>query len=274
MIAVTAPPTPDLLAAIVAATRRIVEVRARETSLPEMERRASKVTLAPGRFKGALAQAGRLNVIAECKRRSPSRGVLRAAYEPVEIASAYDRAGAAAISVLTEPTFFDGSLDHLSAVRAATKLPLLRKDFIVDRYQIFEARAGGADAILLIVAALSWFELERLHADATQAGLDVLVEVHALDELAVALDAGAQIIGVNNRNLRTLAVDVGASSQLIEAMPEGVVAVAESGLKTKADLERLRNSGYNAFLIGEHLMTAPDPGRALEELLSGQRAKG
>src|SRR5438034_412949 len=182
MMAVTAPPTPDLLAAIVAATRRIVEVRARETSLPEMERRASKVTLAPGRFKGALAQAGRLNVIAECKRRSPSRGVLRAAYEPVEIANAYDRGGAAAISVLTEPTFFDGSLDHLSAVRAATKLPLLRKDFIVDRYQIFEARAVGADALLLIVAALSWFELERLHAEATEAGLDVLVEVHSLDE--------------------------------------------------------------------------------------------
>jgi len=270
----SAPSTPDLLGAIVAATRRIVEVRARETSLAEMERRASKAALNPGRLKRALTHAGRINVIAECKRRSPSRGVLRPAYDPVEVATAYDRAGAAAISVLTEPTFFDGSLDHLSAVRAATKLPLLRKDFIVDRYQIVEARAAGADAILLIVAALSWLELEKLHAHATEAGLDVLVEVHALDELVVALDAGAQIVGVNNRNLRTLAVDVGASSQLIEAMPEGVVAVAESGLKTKADLERLRNSGYDAFLIGEHLMTAPDPGKALEELLSGQRAKG
>ena len=264
---ISAPPTPDVLAAIVAATRRIVFVRAREVPLAEMERRASKATPNPGRFKAALAQAGRLNVIAECKRRSPSRGVLRAAYEPVEIANAYDRAGASAISVLTEPTFFDGSLDHLAAVRAATKLPLLRKDFIVDRYQIFEARAAGADAVLLIVAALSPLDLETLHAQATEAGLDVLVEVHELDELRVAVDAGAQIVGVNNRNLRTLAVDVGASSQLIEAMPEGVVAVAESGLNTNADLERLRNDGYNAFLIGEHLMTAPDPGKALEDLL-------
>ena len=268
MTAVSVPSTPDLLGAIVAATRRIVEVRAREVPLAQMERRASKVTPNPGRFKGALAQTGRLNVIAECKRRSPSRGVLRAAYDPVEIVNAYDRAGAAAISVLTEPTFFDGSLDHLSAVRAATNLPLLRKDFIVDRYQIFEARAAGADAILLIVAALSRLELDGLHAQATEAGLDVLVEVHALDELAVALDAGALIVGVNNRNLRTLAVDVGASSQLIEAMPEGVVAVAESGLKTNADVERLRNSGYDAFLIGEYLMTAENPGKALEKLLA------
>jgi len=260
-------PAPDLLAAIVAGTRRIVEGRVGEVPIREMEQRAARITPVAGRFKRALTHADRVNVIAECKRRSPSRGVLRAAYEPAEIATDYERAGAAAISVLTEPTFFDGSLAHLAAVRAVTTLPLLRKDFIVDRYQIFEARAAGADAILLIVAALSPVALESLHAQAIDAGLDVLVEVHALEELAVALDAGAQIVGVNNRNLRTLAVDIRASSQLIEAMPKDVVAVAESGLKTKADLERLRQSGYTAFLIGEHLMTAGDPGKVLRDLL-------
>jgi indole-3-glycerol phosphate synthase len=150
----------------------------------------------------------------------------------------------------------------------------LRKDFIIDRYQLFEARAAGADAVLLIVAALSAAKLRELHASAIDAGLDVLVEVHQADELAIALDVGAQIVGVNNRNLRTLAVNVDASSRLIRAIPKGVVSVAESGLKTKGDLERLRNSGYHAFLIGERFMTADDPGSALGELLDGQRAKG
>jgi indole-3-glycerol phosphate synthase len=270
-----APPAPDLLAAIVAATRRIVDVRAQAIPLAEMERRAGaeRATRTPGGFKQALLRNGRLNVIAECKRRSPSRGVLRQHYEPAEIAAGYAQAGAAAVSVLTEPTFFDGSLEHLVAVRAAVTLPILRKDFIVDRYQLLEARAAGADAVLLIVAALSGAELCDLHASAIDAGLDVLVEVHQAAELAIALDAGAQIIGVNNRNLRTLAVDVDASTELIKAIPKGVVSVVESGLKTRDDLERLRTSGYHAFLIGERLMTANDPGSALGELLKGQRAK-
>jgi indole-3-glycerol phosphate synthase len=186
----------------------------------------------------------------------------------VAIATEYADAGAAAISVLTEPTFFDGSIEHLQGVRAAVDAPILRKDFIVTEYQLVEARAAGADAVLLIVAALRPIELKVLHDHALQLGLDVLVEVHDATELAIAVDAGARVVGVNNRNLRTLEVDVNASDALIAAMPASVVAVSESGLKTSADLIRLRERGYHAFLIGERFMTVAQPGAALEELLS------
>jgi indole-3-glycerol phosphate synthase len=258
---------PDLLEAIVAATRRIVEVRAAQVSLDEIDSRAAAVEPQQGMFKESLEREDGVNVIAECKRRSPSRGVLRNDYDPGAIALGYTEGGAVAISVLTEPTFFDGSLEHLAAVRHATALPILRKDFIVDRYQILEARAAGANAILLIVAALTPEALKSLHRAATDAGLDVLVEVHELFELPAALDAGASIIGVNNRNLRTLEVDTRLSSQLIDLIPEDVTAVAESGLKTADDLRRLRDGGYDAFLIGERFMTAADPGAALKGLL-------
>jgi indole-3-glycerol phosphate synthase len=261
--------TPDLLAAIVAATRKTVEVRSNAMPLSGIERRAASVAPRTGAFARALAPEERFNVIAECKRRSPSKGVLRARYDPSAIAAAYDRAGAAAISVLTEPTFFDGALEHLAAVRSATSLPLLRKDFIVDPYQIAEARATGADAILLIVAALSPAALGGLHRAARDAGLDVLVEVHDLSELSVALDAGAAIIGVNNRNLRTLAVDVEVSRKAIELIPETVIAVAESGLRSHAELAELKSAGYDAFLVGERLMAAEDPGAALADLIRG-----
>ena len=258
---------PDLLAAIVAATKRGVEVRAGQVSMAAVERRAAAVEPRTGVLSAALTRTDRLNVIAECKRRSPSRGVLRTDYDPAAIARGYDAAGAAAISVLTEPTFFDGSLEHLAAVRAATSLPILRKDFIVDRYQILEARAAGADAVLLIVAALPASMLADLHAAAVDAGLDVLVEVHELSEIAIGVDAGARIIGVNNRNLRTLAVDSQISERAADSIPQDVIAVAESGLKTGADLRRLRGLGYDAFLIGERFMTTADPGQALAELL-------
>ena len=194
--------------------------------------------------------------------------MLTADYQPAEIARSYDRAGAAAISVLTEPTFFDGSLDHLTAVRTVTLLPILRKDFIVDRYQILEARAAGANAILLIVSALRPTDLKDLHLIAADAGLDVLVEVHDLVEIAIALEVGASIIGVNNRNLRTLEVDTEVSLRAIESIPDDVTAVAESGLKTSDDLRRLRRAGYDAFLVGESLMAAGDPGAALCDLLT------
>jgi indole-3-glycerol phosphate synthase len=261
-------PTADLLATIVAATRRIVEVRQEREPLDDLARRASLLPSRLGRFDGALrAAADRVNVIAECKRRSPSRGVLRAAYDPVAIARAYADAGAAAISVLTEPTFFDGDLDHLQAVHEAVDVPVLRKDFLVTEYQLLEAKASGADAVLLIVAALRPVELKVLHDHAVALGLDVLVEVHDANELAMALDAGARIIGVNNRNLRTLDVDVHASEQLIDRIPADVIAVSESGLKSPDDVGRLRQLGYRAFLIGERFMTAPDPGAALQALL-------
>lgn len=258
----------DLLATIVAATERIVAVREAREPLAALAARAEIAARRErGRFVAALSRAECVNVIAECKRRSPSRGVLRAEYDPVAIARSYERAGAAAISVLTEPTFFDGALEHLAAVREAVQLPLLRKDFVVSAYQLWEAKAAGADAVLLIVAALAPADLSRLHALATAVGLDVLVEVHGVEELAVALDAGARVVGVNNRNLRTLEVDVRASETMIARMPRGVLAVSESGLKTADDIARLRSMGYHAFLIGERFMTAADPGAALKALL-------
>jgi indole-3-glycerol phosphate synthase len=263
--------TADLLATIVAATRRVVDVRQQTVSRANLEERAGAASAKTGQFLAAVGRADEVNIIAECKRRSPSRGVLRAGYDPVAIARSYQEAGAAAISVLTEPTFFDGSLEHLEAVRAAVAVPLLRKDFIVSDYQLLEARAAGADAVLLIVAALRPVELKVLHDRARRLGLDVLVEVHDAEELAVALDMGARIVGVNNRNLRTLAVDVKASDDLIGRIPPEIVAVSESGLKTAEDLARLRAAGYRAFLIGERFMAAEDPGAALAGLLLSGR---
>jgi indole-3-glycerol phosphate synthase len=257
----------DLLGTIVAATRRTVEVREEREPLARVARRADARGGTGGRFRAALTAGGRVNIIAECKRRSPSRGVLRAIYDPVAIAKSYAEAGAAAISVLTEPTFFDGSLEHLEAVRAAVRVPVLRKDFIVSEYQVLEARAAGADAALLIVAALQRAELVHLMARADALGLDTVIEVHTGDELDVALDAGARIIGVNNRDLRTLEVDVHLSEALVDRVPRDVVAISESGLRTAADLLRLGALGYRAFLIGERFMAAQDPGGELRGLL-------
>ena len=262
--------TPDLLGTIVAATMKITEDRREKESLASLERRAAAAAPRGDVFTAALSKAGRANVIAECKRRSPSRGVLAADYDPVAIARQYAAGGAAAISVLTEPTFFDGSLDHLAAVRQAVTLPLLRKDFMVDEYQLLEARANGADAALLIVAALTQADLVRLQCRAWDLGLAALVEVHDDEELSRAIDSGARIIGVNNRNLRTLAVDVAASRRLGARIPANVVGVSESGLMSRADLEELAGQGYKAFLIGERFMTAPDPAEAIAELI-GER---
>jgi indole-3-glycerol phosphate synthase len=261
---------PDLLRTIVAATQQITDTRRGQEPASALERRAAARQPRGSRFEAALAMAGRVNVIAECKRRSPSRGVLAAQYDPVAIARKYEAGGAAAISVLTEPTFFDGALAHLTAVREAVDLPLLRKDFVVDDYQLLEARAAGADAVLLIVAALDQPELVRLQAQAWALDLAALVEVHDDEELARAVDSGARLIGVNNRNLRTLAVDVGASDRLAAKLPAGVVGVSESGLQTRDDLERLAAAGYRAFLIGERFMTDPDPARAIADLIGAR----
>jgi len=264
--------TPDLLAAIVAATETITELRREKESLAALERRAATRTPRGDEFLAALSKPGHTNVIAECKRRSPSRGVLAALYDPVAIARQYEAGGASAISVLTEPTFFDGALEHLAAVRQAVTLPLLRKDFIVDEYQLVEARASGADAALLIVAALEQTDLVRLQRRAWELGLAALVEVHDDEELSRAIDSGATIIGVNNRNLRTLAVDVAASRRLGARIPASVVGVSESGLTSRADLEDLAGQGYRAFLIGERFMTAPNPAQAIAELLGGRES--
>jgi indole-3-glycerol phosphate synthase len=280
MPAITEAPA-DVLAAIVAATRRSVEVRRTLRPLADLEAAAAvrmpRGDLFEANLRAPATTARPFNVIAECKRRSPSRGVLRADYDPVAIAKSYADAGAAAISVLTEPTFFDGSLDHLAAVRAAVPaaLPLLRKDFIVDEYQLLEARAAGADAILLIVAALDDATLRTLLERATAHGLVALVEVHTADELTRAQHAGARMIGVNSRNLKTLTVSLDTLFALADQMQQtmqrtgaATTAVAESGIRTRADLDALRSAGYSAFLVGERFMTDADPGAALKRLIA------
>jgi indole-3-glycerol phosphate synthase len=257
--------TADLLATIVAATVRTVEVREESVPLFELERRVTRVPEG-GAFAAALRHSAVPRVIAECKRRSPSRGILRRDYDPASHAAAYARAGAAAISVLTEPSFFDGSPDHLVEVRSATALPLLRKDFLVSDYQLVESVALGADAVLLIAGALNDEDLRRLISRAGSLGLAALVEVHDRVELQRAIDVGAEIVGVNSRNLRTLSVDMAVLDNLIAMIPSGVTAVAESGIRSTKDMERLAGSGYHAFLVGERLMSQPDPGSALREL--------
>ena len=208
-------------------------------------------------FAAALAAPG-LSVIAEHKRRSPSAGTIREGVALEQVVAAYERAGAAALSVLTESGSFGGTLDDLGRARAASALPILRKDFIVDSYQLSEAVAAGADAILLIVAALGTGELAALHAEASELGLDVLVEVHDAAELAAARELGAAIIGINNRDLTTLQVDVGRTTALLEEVPAGALVVAESGFRTRDELEALARAGVDAVLIGEALMRSRD----------------
>ena len=262
----------NLLHAIVAATRARVDAAMEREPRAVLERRAAAHRPDGQAFADRLSRSDAINVIAECKRRSPSRGVLRAAYDPVAIAAGYERAGAAAISVLTEPSFFDGSLDHLAAVRESVRVPLLRKDFIVHEYQLLEARAAGADAILLIVAALDDGDLAQLAKTAGELGLAALVEVHDAAECRRAAAVGARIIGVNNRNLKTLQVNLDASRSVAEVLPAGSIGVSESGLKTSADLHAMKALGYRAFLMGERFMIEPDPGAALAALIESLEA--
>ena len=264
-----ASPAPDLLATIVAAARRIVEVRRQRVPEAALEKQAAACSPDGGGFLRAVRDGESPRVIAECKRRSPSRGVLREEYDAAAHAASYASSGAAAISVLTEPTFFDGSLDDLASVRRAVRVPILRKDFIVSRYQILEAVAAGADAVLLIVGALDPGELRTLIRQASAAGVASLVEAHDADELQRALDCGAEIVGVNSRNLRTLDVEPELHDRLASLIPSGIASVAESGLRQLGDLMRLERAGYKAFLVGERLITEPDPGAALRRLRRG-----
>jgi indole-3-glycerol phosphate synthase len=221
-----------------------------------------------GTFAEALARPGAVNVIAEVKHRSPSKGVIREDFDPVGIARSYRDAGAAALSVLCEEDFFGGSLDHLKAIRGRVDLPLLRKDFIFDEYQIHESAAAGADALLLIVAMLEDELLARL-VDLTRGlKLDALVEVHSAFEMERAVRAGARVIGVNNRDLTTFTVDLGVSTELAPLAPEGAVLVSESGISSAGEVRLLKSAGYHAFLIGEHFMRAADPGGALRGLVA------
>ena len=263
---------PGVLGRIVMRTRERVEERRRELPLQRLQGSAPTPGGARRSFAAALGKPG-VNVIAEFKRRSPSRGVIREDLHPVRVAQAYEIGGAAALSVLTEEQFFGGSLEDLKEARGATLLPVLRKDFIVDAYQIWEAWYAGADAVLLIVAALGERELLALQGTAREIGLDTLVEVHDRAELARALAAGARLVGVNNRDLRTMEVSLQTALDLAPEIPDDVTAVVESGIKGPGDVRRLRDAGYDAFLIGEHLMTAPDPGAALEELIRASAAR-
>ncbi|MEZ4269045.1 MAG: indole-3-glycerol phosphate synthase TrpC [Myxococcota bacterium] len=224
-------------------------------------------TMAPAVDALSSLRAPGVRVIAEVKRKSPSAGAIAAAADPVAVASLYAQAGAAAISVLTEPLHFGGALADLERVTEAVSVPCLRKDFIVDRVQLLEARAAGASLALLIVAALSQERLSQLLRDAESLGLTALVEAHTADEVARALDAGARVVGVNNRDLKTFHIDLAVCEALRAAIPADVVAVAESGIRTPADVTRLRQSGYDVFLVGTSLMTAGDPAAALHALI-------
>jgi len=220
-----------------------------------------------GRFVSALNRDA-VNVIAEIKRRSPSRGVIRENFDPINIAINYTAYGAAAISCLTEEDFFGGSLDHLRRARDVTPLPLLRKDFIFDEYQVYEAAHAGADAILLIAAILDGPRLNDLLKAAYSVGLDALVEVHDRGDVEKAFCYDVRLLGVNNRNLRTLETTLQTSFNLASELPKEVTLVSESGIRTREDIERLRAAGFHAFLIGEELMKAENEGKALRELVA------
>ena len=250
--------------------RKAEEVAERRARLPLAELRARLDEAPPPRgFAVALSrciEAGRAAVIAEVKKASPSRGVLRADFRPADIAVSYAAGGAACLSVLTDRDFFQGDDDCLRQVRTACALPVLRKDFVVDAYQVYESRLLGADCILLIVAALDDVRLREFAALAAQLGLDVLVEVHDAADLARALALKLPLIGINNRDLRTFATRLETTLDLLPAIPPDRVVVTESGIHTVADVQRLRARGVNAFLVGEAFMRAPDPGAELRRL--------
>lgn len=258
---------------IVAEVRRTAARPKSQSQLAEMGRRATHHL--PRGFEAALRNVSRRGpaVIAELKKASPSRGQIRGSFHPSVLALELAQAGAAALSVLTEEEHFHGSLANLMEASASVDLPCLRKDFMVSEYQVLEARAYSADAILLIVAALTDAELRTLQEAAQRYSLDVLCEVHDADELKRAVDLGFEMIGVNNRNLKTFEVKLETAEELAALLPAGVLKVAESGIHTGEDLRRLRDAGYDAFLIGESLMKQEHPGEALRDLLEDARSR-
>ena len=258
----------DILNKILAVKREEVAAARALVSDSAVRERAAAEAPAWGFVAAIRARiaAGQPAVISEIKKASPSKGVIRADFRPAEIAVSYEKAGAACLSVLTDKQFFQGAPEYLQAARAACSLPALRKDFLVDPYQVFEARAMGADAILLIVSALSLAEMQEMESIAESLGLGVLVEVHDGAELDVALQLRTPLVGINNRNLRTFEVSLDTTLDLLTDMPEGRLLVTESGIATRADVQRLRDAGVHAFLVGETFMRAPEPGEALAGL--------
>ena len=238
--------------------------RRRKRSLPDV--RAAAESAAPTRGFAAAVKRRQPAVIAEIKRASPSRGVIREHFDPAAIAASYEAAGAACLSVLTDERFFQGSDAHLAQARAATTLPVLRKDFVIDEYQVFEARELGADCILLIAAALEPERIASFSGLARQLGLDALVEVHDAGELEGARKAAPTLLGINNRDLRTFDTSLDTTLSLLAEVPEGTTVVTESGIRTREDVRRMRHAGVEAFLVGEAFMRASDPGSALQDL--------
>jgi len=255
-----------MLDTIVAHKRAEVEGRRRDVSVQALRDRPLYAVPRRG-LRAALARQAPRGVIAELKRASPSRGTIRADYDVPALARGYAAAGATALSVLTDERFFRGALDHLAEARAAAALPCLRKDFLIDPYQVEEARAWGADAVLLIAAAVAPNDGAALLAAAAESGLDVLVEVHAEAELAWALGAGATLVGINNRDLASFTVSLDTTERLAALVPTDVLVVGESGIRSRADVDRMRRAGAHAVLVGEAFMERPDPGAALAEWL-------
>jgi indole-3-glycerol phosphate synthase len=255
----------DILERIVSSKRREIAEARDQVSEAELERRLPQAP--PARdFRAALEKPGSVQILAEVKRASPSAGVLRADFAPVAIAGIYERHGASAISVLTDEPFFQGRLSYLTAIRAAVALPLLRKDFILDRYQLLEARLAGADAVLLIAECLPDAELPRLLRQSQELGLQSLVELYDADNLPRVLDSGARLIGINNRDLRTFVTRLERTLELAKHVPSDCCLVSESGIRTRQDVLLLQDAGVRAVLVGETLMRAPDIGDKLEEL--------
>ncbi len=264
------PDTPTVLRKILARKHEEVAERRRLVSIEEQRERAAAASPVRG-FYAAMRRSveqGRAAVIAEIKKASPSKGVIREAFDPVAIAQSYQKGGASCLSVLTDVDFFQGHDDYLVQARAATQLPVIRKDFIVDSYQIAEARALGADAVLLIVAALSDAELAQFHAEAVALGLDVLVEVHGADELTRALAIDNPMLGINNRDLHTFDTSLDNTYDLLGQIPAGRMVVTESGIHTVDDVAAMRGHDVNAFLVGEALMRHADPGQRLVEMFN------
>jgi len=255
-----------ILDEIVATKRR--EIARAKAAVPESALRERAASAPATRnFFEPLARGGPIRLIAEVKKASPSKGVIRADFQPVEIALTYQQHGAVCLSVLTDEHYFQGSLEHLRQVRAAVALPVLRKDFILDSYQLFEARAAGADAVLLIAECLDDCNLRKLFREAVDLGLTPLVELYEPENLQRAFDAGATLIGINNRDLRTFQTDLDHTLRIRERVPDECVLVSESGIRTRADVQRLQAAGVDAILVGETLMASPDLGAAVDTLL-------
>ena len=255
-----------ILDTIIAHKQKELQIEAEQVPLATLKSKLAN--LPPTKdFRDAIAQSDDINLIAEVKKKSPSKGIIREDFDPIQIAETYAENGAAAISVLTDVRFFDGRLDYLSSIRQVVDVPLLRKDFTIDPYHIYQARVAGADAILLIVAALTKDQLREFMDIAESLSLASLVEVHTDTELEIALDVGAEIVGINNRDLRTFHTDLATTFSLQEFLPTGKVVVSESGIYTRADVESLREAGVDAILVGESLMRSPDIGEQVRKLI-------